>query len=404
MENDKKNYPIPNSNAKNKKELKVKLTKLSNDYFNPRCEHFVNNLRSLNFRILESSGGKKSIDKEVKLSRNFHFGKNKDYFAHFTDLAPFQIEFSPFIKNLKKQFTKDEINVIKKNKDYYIQNDIIKNNISLFNDKYLYQVLNFEEKEENRKKEKKIFRNLNYFNKRRKSIIIDFYNNINAHINTSGNNNFTKSEKTLNNIIPFYQTSLKDANIKNSKSVEKENKLTYNLENLSHEYVIKNKLDIIEREIRKGVREMKKEDEKLNSLNEKREKILYDMTKQTQYEKKKLFDEKNNFKHNISEDIYSIKYRNFPRININKYISNTISNSQISHMDISNSNNTQKLNMNYLLNKEKDKEYKSQIGLYKKMELNRRKGLKKLEEKENLLIKNLNKRIKSIYDNIKFNK
>ena len=149
---------------------------------------------------------------------------------------------------------------------------------------------------------------------------------------------------------------------------------------------------------------MKKEDEKLNSLNEKREKILYDMTKQTQYEKKKLFDEKNNFKHNISEDIYSIKYRNFPRININKYISNTISNSQISHMDISNSNNTQKLNMNYLLNKEKDKEYKSQIGLYKKMELNRRKGLKKLEEKENLLIKNLNKRIKSIYDNIKFNK
>ena len=73
-------------------------------------------------------------------------------------------------------------------------------------------------------------------------------------------------------------------------------------------------------------------------------------------------------------------------------------------MNISNSNDTSNLNTNYLLNKENDKEYRSQIALYKKMELSRRKGLKKLEEKENLLIKNLNKRIKSIYDNIKFNK
>jgi hypothetical protein len=396
MENENKNNLISNSNSINKKELKVKLTKLSKDYINPRCEHFVNNLRSLNFRILESSGGKKSIDKEVKLSRNFHFGKSKDYFAHFTDLAPFQIEFNPFIKNLKKQFTKDEINIIKKNKDYYIQNETIKNNISLFNDRYLYQVLNFEEKEEKKKKEKKIFHNQNYFNKRRKSIILDFYNNINA----SGNNSLNQSEKVLNNIIPFYKTGIKDTNIKSSKSVEKENKLTYNLENLSHENVIKNKLNVIEKEIRKGVREMKKEDEKSNSINENRKKILFDMEKQTQQEIKKLFDEKNNFKHNVSYEIKSIKNRNFPRININ----NTISNSQISHINISNSNKIVNLNTYYLFNKEKEKEYKNQIRLYKKMELDRRKGLRKLEEKENLLIKNLHKRIKSIYDNIKFNK
>jgi len=393
MENENKNVQlITNLNAKNKKELKVRLTKLSNDYINPRCEHFINNLRSLNFRILESSGAPKSINKEVKLSRNFHFGKNKDYFAHFTDLDPFQIEFSPFIKNLKKQFTKDEINIIKKNKDYYIQNDIIKNNISLFNDHYLYKILNFEEREENRKKEKKIFHNLNYFNKRRKSIILDFYNN-----SPDGHNNLNKSEKTLNNVIPFYQTSLKDPNIKNSKSVEKKNQLTYNLENLSHEYVIRNKLDIIEKEIRKGVREMKKEDEKLNSINGKREKILYDMTKQTQYQIKKLFDEKNNFKHNVSDDINVFK-NSFPKINVN----NTISNQQLSPLNVSNSNKTRNLNIN-MFYRGNDKEYKTQISLYKNLELNRRKKLKKIEEKENLLIKKLNKRIKTIYDNIKFN-
>ena len=58
MENENKNHQITNSNIINKKELKVKLTKLSKTYINPRCDHFVNNLRSLNFRILESSGGK----------------------------------------------------------------------------------------------------------------------------------------------------------------------------------------------------------------------------------------------------------------------------------------------------------------------------------------------------------
>ena len=90
------------SKIKNRKELRIKLTKLSNSYFKPRCDHFINNMRSLNFRILESSGGKKSIDKEVKESRNFRFGKIKDYFIHLTDLSPFKIELGPFITNLKK--------------------------------------------------------------------------------------------------------------------------------------------------------------------------------------------------------------------------------------------------------------------------------------------------------------
>ena len=138
---------------KNKKELKIKLTKLSKNYIKPRCEHFINSMRTLNFRILESSGGQKSVDKEIRESRNFRFGKNKDYFIHYTDLSPYKIEFSPFIKCLKDQFSKDEINIIKKNKDYYIQNQIIKNNLSIFNHESLYQILNSEEKEEMEKHE-----------------------------------------------------------------------------------------------------------------------------------------------------------------------------------------------------------------------------------------------------------
>ena len=197
-----------------------------------------------------------------------------------------------------------------------------------------------------------------------------------------------KSDKPGNNILPFYQTSLRELDIKNSKSVEKKNKLTYNLENLSHYNLIRNKLDVIEKEIRNGVRQMKKEDEKLNLINEKREKILYDMTKQTQYEIKKLFDEKNNLKSNSSDENY------FPRINVN----HTISNHHFSHMDVSNSNKNITM-----INKGKDKKFKSKICLYKNRELNRRKEFKEFDEKENLLIKNFNKRIKSIYDNLKYN-
>ena len=99
-------FPGKKANMNNKKDLRIKLTKIANNYFKPRCEHFLNNIRSLNFRILESSGGKKSIDKEVKFSRNFRFGKTKDYFVHFMDLSPYKIEMSPFISNLKKHLQK----------------------------------------------------------------------------------------------------------------------------------------------------------------------------------------------------------------------------------------------------------------------------------------------------------
>ena len=92
-ENKYKRFLSKLSKLKNRKELRIKLTKLSNNYFKPRCNHFIDNMRNLNFRILESSGGKKSIEKEVKESRNFRFGKSKDYFIHLTDLSPFKIEF-----------------------------------------------------------------------------------------------------------------------------------------------------------------------------------------------------------------------------------------------------------------------------------------------------------------------
>ena len=384
---------------KNKKELKIKLTKLSNNYIKPRCEHFINSMRTLNFRILESSGGQKSVDKEVKESRNFRFGKNKDYFIHLTDLTPFQIELNPFIKNLKKQFTKDEINIIKKNKDFYIQNKTVKDNISIFNDKSLYQILNMEEREE-RNRQKKVFHNLTYFNKRRRSIIFG--------LNNTNENNNSRNNKTdiLKNIkLPFYQTSVKNINEKSLKSIQKKNLVNYNIGNLSHYYVKKNQLDIIEREIRKGVKKMKKEEQKSNLINEKIRKIFFDLERQTQYEKKKLRDEKNNYyRHTLNNEINSFynkqknKVKNFPKISYNQTFSTKNFNSFNKNI-LAKSDNSDKLKTFNFEDKTRKKECKSQIYLYKKRNINERRELKKNEK---VFIKNMNGKIKSIYENNKF--
>jgi len=423
MENENKSKIIHsfsnnNMNIKNRKELRIKLTKLANSYFNPRCEHFINNIRSLNFRILESSGGKKSIDKEVRESRNFRFGKNKDYFVHFTDLSPYKIEFTPFIKNLKKQFTNEEINIIKKNKEYYIQNEIIKENLSIFNDQSLYQVLNKEEREEEIKKEKKKkYHDLNYFNNRRKNTFLqhnnsnmNMSNNSSTTINNNSLNKVNRNDKIRNSILPFYQTSDNGQSINDKKmtSIEQKNILTYNLENLSHFYVKKNKLDVIEKEIRKGVKKMKKEDEKLISINEKRNKIFTDMAKESQVEIKKLLDSQNGY--NLHNEMNWFKKRqrnrkktNLPAINNARTLSKVKISPQLSNDFLESPSGSSKhyFNLNSI---KKKKDNKNQISLYSQRNNSVSKEfIKKKEENEQLFIKDIHRRIKSIYDSFKYN-
>lgn len=399
MEFNHKNYRSLNklSNLKYQKELRIKLTKLSNSYFKPRCDHFLSNMRSLNFRILESSGGKKSIDKEVKESRNFRFGKTKDYFIHLTDLAPYKVELSPFINSLKKEFTKEEINIIKKNKDYYIQNSFIKDNISLFNDQTLYEVLNFEEREEEKEKEKKIFHNLNYFNNRRKSVL-----NLNNSIVSSNNNSFNKSEKK-DNKIPLYQTSLDD--IKEKKK-EKINNVP-----VSQYLVKKYKLDIIEKDIRKGVKKRRIEDEKINLINEKTKNIVNEMARESQSEINKILNDKNikkfyNYNYYVTNQISSLNKRpkfanqnktetSFPLINNIQFLSKTESPIKFKKNFHSSIDHTLKNNFNIIKEDKKDK-FKRKISLYKRgkmKELN-----KKKEENEQIILRDINRKIKSIYD------
>ena len=396
-----KNFLNKLSKLKNRKELRIKLTKLSNSYFKPRCNHFIENMRNLNFRILESSGGKKSIEKEVKESRNFRFGKSKDYFVHLTDLSPFKIELNPFIERLKKQFTKEEINVIKKNKDYYIQNPYIKDSVSLFNDQSLFQVLNIEEREEEIAKENmKVFHNLNFFNKRRKSVLLNLSNT------NMSNNSIDKSEikNKSNQNPPLYQTSLM-----NFKKTLKEDK---NNLNLSHYLLKKNKLDIIEKDIRKEVQKRRKEDEKNFLINLKTKNIVYDIARESQNEVNKILNDKSvknfyNYNYYITNQInyFNKKHHilngnqteiSFPLINNLHSLSKTVSPIKFKK-DFQSSINNSSINKN-INNVEAKEIIKNKMILYKKGKL---KELKKKEENEQVLLRDINRKIKSIYDSYK---
>ena len=386
--------PSKKTKLKNRKDLRIKLTKLSNRYFKPRCEHFINNMRSLNFRILESSGGKKSIDKEVKESREFRFGKTKDYFIHLTDLSPYKVKLSPFINTLKNEFSKEEINIIKKDKDYYIQNQFIKDNVPLFNEQSLYQVLNNEEKEEEiAKNNMKVYHDLNYFNRRRKSVIFGINN-----FSINFNNSLNKSEsKNINDKKLLFRAS---------KLNNKTKILNENHTDLSDYILKKNRLDIIEKDIRTAVKKRRKEDKKINLINERTKNIVFDMSRESQSEIKKLLNDegvKNYYNYNYyitnQIDFFSKKKNinqrvgenSFPLINKNhiKNLSKTVSpiKSKKCSFPIYDS----------IINKDKEENgNRAQISLYKRSKIQEIK--KKNEENEQIILRDLNRKIKSIYD------
>ena len=332
---------------KNKKELRLKLIRLSNNYFKPRCEHFINNIRAFNLKILEFSGGKKSVEKEIREKNKFHFGKRKDYFIHLTDLSPYKIEISPFLKKLKENFTQEEIETIKKNREYYLQNELLKENISMFNVPPLYQILNKEEIEE--KQRTKVFHNLNYFNKKRRKSIIDIYQKINEI--KSGNNNMN----ILSNINKTYEI--------------KHRKLNKNIENsVSEHYNLKkNMMNIIENEIRKGIKKLNKE--KLNDNNlEKNKNLILEIEKESKAEIKEILKQKKRNNYTINYIINSPikKKKKLPLLK-----NRTFSKNKRDKLDI--------------LNKTNSKEKKADLT-------------KKIIEYEQSIIRDVNRKIKAVYE------
>ena len=346
----RKTYSFQNNNKfdriKNKKELRLRLIKLTNNYFKPRCEHYINSVRSFNLKLMEHSGGQKAIEKEIKKNKIFRFGKRKDYLHHLTDLSPYNIDVEPFLKNLKDKFTKEEIDIIKKNKDYYLTNEILKENISMFNVPPLYQILNKEEADE--KKVSKVFHDLNYFNKKRRNSVLNINNLIN------------KKKSGFDNI--------KDI-------IEAKHKKVYRYGNNILEYHNEknNYTNNLEKEIRDGIRQINDDDKIKDKVKNLTLDIENESIKEIKnfYKNKRELDLKN--KMNFFENIEKKKKR-LPLITINNISKNKKFNS---------------------LNNELSKIKTEGNIKRKKPDLT-----KKIIDYEQKIIRDVNRRIKSIYENL----
>ena len=352
----KKNISFSNNSKidrmKNKKELKLRLIKLTNNYFKPRCEHYINSVRSFNLKIMEYSGGRKTVEKAINDNKNFHFGKKKDSLIHLTDLSSYNIDIIPFIKNLKDKFTLDELEIIKKDKEYYLTNEILKENLSMFNVPPLYQIINKEEEDE--KKAGKVFHNLNYFNKKRR---------MNDLIQKKTSNEINKENF---NIEPIH------------KKVYKYGK---NLEE-NHDKMKNNYMNLIEKEIRVGIRKKNKENKNRSNINgNNNENFLSLMEKESKNEYKKFikYKEELDLKNKLTLHLETgKKNKKFPAIRNNTFTNNyKIKNDEI---------NLSKIN----------KRKKS----YSKEKEKKRDRAKKIIDYEQKMIRDVNRRIKNIYENL----
>ena len=333
---------------KNKKELKLRIMKLTNNYFKPQCEHYINNIRSFNLKIMEFSGGKKTVEKQIKENQNFRFGKKKDYFVHLTDLSPYKMKVAPFLENLKNTFTKEEIDIIKKDKEYYLSNDLLKQNITMFNVPPLYQIINKEEEDE--KKETKVFHNLNYFNKKRRDSVL-FMNNL-------------IKKRSMNEGGEFIK-----------ENIEQKHKKVYKYENtpsdLANEKINYNNL--IEKEIREGVTRLNDDEFKKVA---KTKNLILNLERESKEEIEKFIKDKNelDLKNRLNAlMITNKKLKKFPLIK-----NNTFTNENKSIGDTK-------------LNKIK-----------KRFNIKLKKPVltKKIIDYEQKIIRDVNKRIKIIYEKI----
>ena len=156
---------------------------------------------------------------------------------------------------------------------------------------------------------------------------------------------------------------------------------------------------------------MKKEDEKLNMIKEKKKNLLNDMTKESEVEIKKILG--NNDYYNIgyydmANEINLFKKRkknknkkadsSFPLIN---------NSSSQTFFNIRNADKSKSISLSYsnqmpkkTFSEIKDIKNRRQISLYKNEKMKELK--KKNEENEQIILRDIHRKIKSIYDSFKY--
>lgn len=123
------------------------------DYALPKCSVALSKINAFNLKIIENTQSTPYVNKKVAESRNFSFGKEKEPMIHYLNTEPFTHNYEEIGKHFLNELTPEEVETVKKNKDFYIKDKLLKENLTVFNYEPLLERLNKEEREELEQKE-----------------------------------------------------------------------------------------------------------------------------------------------------------------------------------------------------------------------------------------------------------
>ena len=127
--------------------LKVKIQSIYKRCGLPKCEVAFNKINAFNLKIIENKQSLPFVQKKVRDSRHFSFKREVPPFLHYMSTVPFEVDYKMISKMFLKDLTKEEILLIQKDKDYYIRDPELKQNIKIFSYDTLFQRLLKEENE-----------------------------------------------------------------------------------------------------------------------------------------------------------------------------------------------------------------------------------------------------------------
>ena len=127
--------------------LNIKINTIIRNNVKPKCDEFLYKIESFNSNLIDHTKSMPYINNKIKESRNFYFGlENKSEFKYYYPTNYFYTNINDLTNAFIENLSIEEIKRIRKDKNYYIKNENLRKNLTIFNNMTLLEKLNNEEK------------------------------------------------------------------------------------------------------------------------------------------------------------------------------------------------------------------------------------------------------------------
>ena len=126
--------------------LKIKINQILKKCGYPKCHNFLEKLNLFNLKVIYYQKSNPYINQKIKESKHFYNGKPKDESIHYVNTTPFAVNYDLISQEFLKNLTKDEFRKIQHDKEYYLREKDLIENLTIFKHDSLFQILTKEEK------------------------------------------------------------------------------------------------------------------------------------------------------------------------------------------------------------------------------------------------------------------